>query len=52
MTHPGMTAAALYSSHKSFGDDPFIVALGESIEFSAWDYAKARCAEICAGEGA
>lgn len=50
-THtPGMTAAALYSSYKSFGEDPFIVAPGESVQFSAWDYAEARCVEICAGE--
>ena len=52
-THtPGMTSTALYSSYKSFGEDPFIVAPGKRIEFSAWDYAEARCAEICAGEGA
>lgn len=41
----GMTADALYGEYISFGDDPYIVPSGS---FSAWDYAKARCAEICA----
>jgi hypothetical protein len=45
---PGMNASVLYSSYTSFGDDPFIVSPGKEVEFSAWDYAKARCEEICA----
>ena len=44
---PGMSAEALYGSYKMFGEDPFIV--GGDVAFSAWEYAKARCAEICAG---
>lgn len=44
---PGMSASSLYSSYTSFGDDPFIVAPGERIAFSAWDYARARSEEIC-----
>ena len=48
---PGMTAASLYNSYVSFGDDPFIVPSGE-ISFSAWDYAKQRCEEICIQKGA
>jgi len=44
---PGMSAAALYSSYTMFGEDPYIVSPGESVEFSAWDYAKACSEEIC-----
>jgi hypothetical protein len=45
---PGMTADELYSSYTSFGDDPFIRCEGvEKIEFSAWDYARERCKQIC-----
>jgi hypothetical protein len=43
----GMTAKELYDYYTSFGDDPFIVPAHEQIPFSAWDYAKERCAEIC-----
>lgn len=46
---PGMKAGALYSSYTSFGEDPFIVPASPGA-FSAWDYAKARCREICAGQ--
>lgn len=42
---PGMSAEALYGSYKMFGEDPFVV--GANVHFSAWEYAKARCAEIC-----
>ncbi len=47
---PGMTSENLYASYQSFGDDPFIIAdppLGTGILFSAWDYAKLRCVELC-----
>jgi len=43
----GMTAEALYQSYTCFGDDPFIVGPGHNL-FSAWEYAKARCAILCA----
>ncbi len=43
---PGMTADALYQSYTSFGEDPFIVGPGE-YHFSAWEYAKERCAILC-----
>jgi hypothetical protein len=46
---PGMTADELYDYYTSFGDDPFIRGGGgPGVPFSAWDYAKDRCAEICA----
>ena len=45
---PGMTARALYESYTAFGDDPFIVAPDQrSVSFSAWEYAKRRCDDIC-----
>ena len=49
---PGMNSAELIEQYKSFGDDPFIVALpGAPAEakFSAWDYATRRALELCAG---
>ena len=45
---PGATADWLYAQYTSFGDDPFI--LGDEPDgrrFSAWTYAKERCAAIC-----
>jgi hypothetical protein len=44
---PGMSATVLYSNYTMFGDDPYIIG-GEGVVFSAWNYAKERCAEICA----
>ena len=46
---PGMTADALFESYTAFGEDPFIVPEGPGgapVKFSAWDYARQRCAEI------
>jgi hypothetical protein len=46
---PGATAEELFANYTSFGDDPFIVAKdAPRVEFSAWTYAKARCAELAA----
>jgi hypothetical protein len=48
-THrPGMSAPELYSLFVYFGEDPSI--LHESRPdpaFSAWEYARRRCVEIC-----
>lgn len=44
---PGMTANALFRSYTTFGKDPFIVTDDPSCTFSAWDYAKARCRDLC-----
>ena len=47
---PGMSADALYDRYTSFGDDPFIAVIDgtdDSVRFSAWDYARERCAAIC-----
>jgi hypothetical protein len=49
---PGMPAEKLYFSYTMFGDDPFIVgdpgSPDDGPDFSAWDYAKARCEQRCA----
>ncbi len=46
---PGNVAAQLYDGYTMFGEDPFIVGDPPSGEapFSAWDYAKKRCEELC-----
>jgi len=43
----GVTAGDLYFSYTSFGEDPFIRPSPEDQRFSAWEYAKQRCEEIC-----
>ena len=47
---PGMTAERLYKLYTLFGEDPFIVPGRSERLFSAWDYAKKRCGEICSRE--
>jgi GTP diphosphokinase / guanosine-3',5'-bis(diphosphate) 3'-diphosphatase len=45
----GMAEDDLYAQYTSFGDDPYIVGSGlTGVPFSAWDYAKQRCQQICA----
>ena len=48
---PGMPASALYFRYMMFGRDPFLVnGTGEAEAqpgFSAWDYARQRCTELC-----
>ena len=41
------TPEELYDRYTSFGEDPFVYPNGK---FSAWRYAKAKCATICSGE--
>ena len=48
----GMTAQELCASYASFGEDPFIMKTPiheDGILFSARDYARLRCDEICSG---
>lgn len=45
----GMTAEDVYQIYTMFGEDPFIISETPKSLFSAWNYAKQRCAEICAG---
>ena len=50
---PCMAAEELWRLYTSFGDDAFIVSAGgEQCRFSAWDYARKRCAELCRGKDA
>ncbi len=47
----GMKAEDLYKNYLIFGEDPFIIQNNPESptgSFSAWDYAKQRCQEICA----
>jgi hypothetical protein len=46
----GATAEQLFVRYSSFGDDPFIVALGDApkVEFSAQEYAQQRALELTA----
>jgi len=47
--HPGISAEGLFNSYMNFGEDPFINSIGAPrVEFSAWDYARKRCAELAA----
>ena len=48
---PGMTSQELYEGYVGFGEDPFIVPAG-NMHFSAWDYARERCLELCRDEDA
>ncbi|MFL5731600.1 MAG: hypothetical protein ACJ78Q_00245 [Chloroflexia bacterium] len=43
----GKTAEELWEAYVMFGEDPFIVTTDPDCTFSAWDYSKERCAEIC-----
>lgn len=50
---PGMNADELFNRYQSFGDDPFIVSVTptEKIGFSARQYAKQLCADLCRNPG-
>lgn len=49
---PGMTADELWDSYRSFGEDPFIQCVDVApARFSAWDYARSRCTQLCATAG-
>ncbi len=43
----GTSATDLYDSYTSFGEDPFIRQSPGGQRFSAWEYARQRCEEIC-----
>ena len=43
----GESAASLYGQYTSFGDDPFVRPVPTGKKFSAWEYAKQRCKEMC-----
>jgi hypothetical protein len=43
----GITAEELYENYVGFGEDPFIIGEPAPFRFSAWNYAKERCLQIC-----
>ncbi len=43
----GMSSEDLYQQYTMMGDDPFIISDDRDCRFSAWNYAKERCDEIC-----
>jgi hypothetical protein len=44
------TEEQLWKLYTAFGDDPFIATTDNQCKFSAWDYARQRCAQIAAKE--
>ena len=46
----GMSSEELYELYMMFGEDPFIIPSDEAEHFSAWEYAKGRCMELCNGD--
>jgi hypothetical protein len=40
-----ITANELFRIYSLFGEEPYLV--GEGADFSAWDYAKRRCEDLC-----
>ena len=44
----GATAEGLYFDFVNFGVDPYIIPTPSEEDFSAWEYAKHRCHEMCA----
>jgi len=43
----GMNFKELYEGYLGVGEDPFIISGDTTCFFSAWDYAKQRCHELC-----
>jgi len=46
----GISEADLLASYALFGADPFIIGADQDVPFSAREYAKQRCHEICSGQ--
>ena len=46
----GKSAESLFSVYTTFGEDPSVVGKAPpGAAFSAWNYARRRCREICGG---
>jgi hypothetical protein len=43
----GVSFKELWEGYMMFGEDPFIQSGDPGCRFSAWDYAKQRCLELC-----
>ena len=48
---PAQRAEEIWEGYTTFGEDPLIVTTDPACAFSAWDYAKQRCSEICENKG-
>jgi len=48
---PGVGWLEMYEQYTRFGEDPYIIPTPDGQRFSAWDYAKQRCQELCPGQG-
>jgi len=46
----GVSFKELYEGYIGFGEDPLIISGDKTCFFSAWDYAKQRCRELCGEE--
>lgn len=44
---PPMSAEHLFQLYTLYGEDAYIVPSDDSHRFSAWEYARARCRQIC-----
>lgn len=44
---PGMSFGELYAGYTGFGQNPVILSDDPDCRFSAWDYARERCRELC-----
>ena len=44
---PNMTSTELFTQYTTFGEDPRVGGEVGEPPFSAWDYAKERCGELC-----
>lgn len=45
---PGMSLGELWQTYSMFGEDPFVMPpAGVACTFSAWEYARERCREMC-----
>ncbi len=47
---PAMEAEELFRYYTTFGEDVYITPTEEGRAFSAWEYARERCREICDAE--
>ena len=43
----GISFKEMWQGYMMFGEDPFIQGGDAECSFSAWDYAKRRCIELC-----
>ncbi len=50
-TDKSKTAEEMFAAYAGFGEYPWIQTDDPDCKFSAWEYAKARCAEIARANG-